>query len=139
MAAGLGTRLAPLTDFIPKPMMPIANRPVLHHLLNLLHRHEIREVGINLHAFPDLITTYFGDGSDLGLEIHWSHEDELLGTAGGTKTLEDLWGGETILVTSGDGLHDIDVTALLGHHRRARAPSRRSPSSRSPTRPPTAS
>ncbi len=121
MAAGLGTRLAPLTDFIPKPMMPIANRPVLHHLLNLLHRHEIREVGINLHAFPDLIRAYFGDGSDLGLEIHWSHEDVLLGTAGGTKALEDLWGGETILVTSGDGLHDIDVTALLGHHRRTGA------------------
>ena len=121
MAAGLGTRLAPLTDFIPKPMMPIANRPVLHHLLNLLHRHDIREVGINLHAFPDLITTYFGDGSDLDLEIHWSHEHELLGTAGGTKQLEDLWGGETILVTSGDGLHDIDVTALLGHHKRTRA------------------
>jgi NDP-sugar pyrophosphorylase family protein len=118
MAAGLGTRLAPLTDFIPKPMVPIANRPVLHHLLNLLHRHDIREIGINLHAFADLTETYFGDGSNLGLEIHWSLEEELLGTAGGTKKLEDLWEGETILVTSGDGLHDIDVTALLGHHRR---------------------
>jgi NDP-sugar pyrophosphorylase family protein len=121
MAAGLGTRLAPLTDFIPKPMMPIANRPVLHHLLNLLHRHDIREIGINLHAFPELIKTYFRDGSNLGLEIHWSQEEELLGTAGGTKKLEELWAGETILVTSGDGLHDIDVTALLGHHRRTGA------------------
>jgi NDP-sugar pyrophosphorylase family protein len=121
MAAGLGTRLAPLTDFIPKPMMPIANRPVLHHLLNLLHRHDVHEVGINLHAFPDMIRTYFGDGSDLGLDIHWSHEPELLGTAGGTKALEDLWASETILVTSGDGLHDVDVTALLGHHRRTGA------------------
>lgn len=121
MAAGLGTRLAPLTDFIPKPMMPIANRPVLHHLLNLLHRHEVREVGVNLHAFPDLIQSYFGDGSNLGMDIHWSLETDLLGTAGGTKKLEDLWGGETILVTSGDGLHDIDVTALLGHHRRTGA------------------
>lgn len=118
MAAGLGTRLRPLTDFLPKPMVPIANRPVLHHLLNLLARHDVREVGINVHAFPDMIRSYFGDGSALGMEIRWSQEDELLGTAGGTKRLEDFWGRETILVTSGDGLHDVDVTALLGHHRR---------------------
>ena len=121
MAAGLGTRLRPLTDFLPKPMMPIANRPVLHHLLNLLHRHDVHEVGINLHANADMIERYFGDGSQLGISIRWSHEPELLGTAGGTKKLEDFWGGETILVTSGDGLHDIDVTALLGHHRRTGA------------------
>jgi len=121
MAAGLGTRLRPLTDFLPKPMMPVANRPVLHHLLNLLRRHDVREVGINVHAFPEMIEKYFGDGSSLDMSILWSHEPELLGTAGGTKKLEDYWGGETILVTSGDGLHDIDVTALLGHHRRVGA------------------
>jgi NDP-sugar pyrophosphorylase family protein len=121
MAAGLGTRLRPLTDFLPKPMMPIANRPVLHHLLNLLHRHDVTDVGINLHAFPEMIQTYFGDGSQLGMSIRWSHEPELLGTAGGTKKLEAFWEGEPILVTSGDGLHDVDVTALLGHHRRTGA------------------
>jgi mannose-1-phosphate guanylyltransferase len=121
MAAGLGTRLRPLTDFLPKPMMPIANRPVLHHLLNLLHRHDVREVGVNLHAFPEMIQSYFGDGSSLDMSIRWSNEPELLGTAGGTKKLEDFWEGETILVTSGDGLHDVDVTALLGHHRRTGA------------------
>ena len=101
MAAGLGTRLRPLTDFLPKPMMPVANRPVLHHLLNLLQRHDVREVGINVHAFPELIQAYFGDGSSLGMTIEWSHEEELLGTAGGTKKLEEFWGGETILITSG--------------------------------------
>ena len=111
MAAGLGTRLRPLTDFLPKPMMPVANRPVLHHLLNLLHRHDVREVGINLHAFPEMIQTYFGDGSSLDMDIRWSEERELLGTAGGTKKLEEFLGGETILITSGDGLHDVDVTA----------------------------
>ncbi len=121
MAAGLGTRLRPLTDFLPKPMMPIANRPVLEHLLRLLHRHDVREVGINLHAEPETIRRYVGDGSALGMSVRWSHEPELLGTAGGTKKLEDFWAGETILVTSGDGLHDIDVTALLGHHRRTSA------------------
>lgn len=121
MAAGLGTRLRPLTDFLPKPMIPIVNRPVLHHLLNLLARHDVREVGINVHVFPELFEAYFGDGSSLGLTLRWSHETELLGTAGGTKRLEDFWGRETILVTSGDGLHDVDVTALLGHHRRCGA------------------
>ena len=121
MAAGFAPRLRPLTDFLPKPMMPIANRPLLHHLLNLLHRHEIREVAINLHQTPEVTQEYFGDGSALDMSIYWSYEPELLGTAGGTKKLEDFWGRETILVTSGDGLHDIDVTALLGHHRRAGA------------------
>jgi NDP-sugar pyrophosphorylase family protein len=121
MAAGLGTRLRPLTDFLPKPMMPVANRPVLHHLLNLLQRHGIHQVGVNLHAAPEMIERYFGDGSKLDMEIRWSHEPELLGTAGGTKKLEDFWGGEAILITSGDGLHDIDVTALLGHHKRTGA------------------
>ena len=118
MAAGLGTRLRPLTHVLPKPMVPIANRPVMHHLLNLLARHDIHQVGINIHAFPDLMQRYFGDGSALGLEIRWSEEKTLLGTAGGTKKLGDFWGDETILITSGDGLHDVDVTALVGHHRR---------------------
>ncbi|MBD0289900.1 MAG: NDP-sugar synthase [Thermoleophilia bacterium] len=121
MAAGLGTRLRPLTDFLPKPMVPVANRPVLHHLLNLLHRHDIREVGVNLHSAPEVIQAYFGNGANLEMEIRWSHEPHLLGTAGGTKKLQSFWGDETILVTSGDGLHDIDVTALLGHHRRTGA------------------
>jgi mannose-1-phosphate guanylyltransferase len=118
MAAGLGTRLRPLTDFLPKPMMPVANRPVLHHLLNLLRRHDVREIGVNLHVFPEMIKSYFGDGSALDMSIEWSYEKELLGTAGGTKKLEHFWRGEPILITSGDGLHDVDVTALLGHHRR---------------------
>ncbi len=74
MAAGLGTRLRPLTDFLPKPMMPVANRPVLHHLLNLLRRHDVREVGINVHAFSEMIENYFGDGSCLDMSILWSHE-----------------------------------------------------------------
>lgn len=121
MAAGLGTRLRPLTDFLPKPMMPVANRPVLHHLLNLLHRHDVREVGVNIHHFPEAIQSHFGDGSSLDMSIRWSFEPELLGTAGGTKKLQEFFGDDTILVTSGDGLHDIDVTALLGHHRRTGA------------------
>ena len=68
-----------------------------------------------------MIQRYFGDGSALDMSIRWSHEPELLGTAGGTKLLQDYWGDETILITSGDGLHDVDLTALLGHHQRTGA------------------
>src|SRR5713226_4849504 len=116
MAAGLGTRLRPLTEFLPKPMMPVANRPVMHHLVNLLRKHEITELGVNVHFFPDAIMNYFGDGSSLGVSIRWSRERELAGTAGGTKLLEEFWGGESILVTSGDGLHDVDLTAVAEQH-----------------------
>ena len=84
------SRLRPLTDFLPKPMMPIANRPVLHHLLNLLRRHDVREVGINVHAFSDLIQSYFGDGSKLDMAIEWSLEEELLGTVALPADLEPL-------------------------------------------------
>lgn len=121
MAAGLGTRLRPLTEVLPKPMMPVVNRPVMHHLVNLLRRHGITEIAANLHTFPDAIRGYFGDGSALGVSIRWSVEPELLGTAGGTKAFAGFWGGETILVTSGDGLHDVDLTALAEQHRRTGA------------------
>ena len=66
MAAGLGTRLRPLTGLIPKPMAPIVNRPALYHILRLLQRHGITEVVVNLHHLPDTITSYFGDGAWLG-------------------------------------------------------------------------
>jgi mannose-1-phosphate guanylyltransferase len=121
MAAGFGTRLLPLTDYLPKQLMPVANRPVMHHLVNLLRRHGFRELGVNVHHFPDAFRAYFGDGSALDVSIQWSEEDELLGTAGGVKQLEEFWGGERILVTSGDGLHDVDLTALVRQHERSGA------------------
>jgi NDP-sugar pyrophosphorylase family protein len=116
MAAGKGTRLRPITELLPKPMAPVANRPVLHHILRLLERHGFREVVINLHHMPEAITGYFGDGSSVGLEIRYSFEPELLGTAGGVKNNEDFLGGDTFLVMSGDALTDIDLTALVDAH-----------------------
>jgi NDP-sugar pyrophosphorylase family protein len=93
----------------------------MHHLLNLLRRHGFTEVGCNISYLPESIMGYFGDGSALGLSIRWSVEEALLGTAGGTKALADFWGREPILVTSGDGLHDVDLTAVVEQHRRAGA------------------
>ena len=118
MAAGKGTRLRPLTDSVPKPMAPIVDRPALHHILRLLSRHGLREVVINLHHLPDAVTSYFGDGSWLGMDITYSYEPELMGTSGGVKNNEAYLGGGTFLVMSGDALTDIDLTALIAAHRR---------------------
>lgn len=117
MAAGKGTRLRPLTDLVPKPMAPIVNRPALHHILRLLGRHGFGEVVINLHHMPDVITGYFGDGARMDMDITYSFEPELLGTAGGVKNNADYLGGDTFLVMSGDALTDIDLTGLVAAHR----------------------
>jgi mannose-1-phosphate guanylyltransferase len=121
LAAGFGTRLLPLTDYLPKQLLPVANRPVMHHLVNLLQRHGFTEVGVNVHHFAEAFQAYFGDGSALGVSIRWSEEEELLGTAGGVKRLEDYWDGKPILVTSGDGLHDVDLAAVVRQHERTGA------------------
>lgn len=118
LAAGLGTRLRPLTYHLPKPMAPVLDRPVMEHILDLLRRHGFTRVHANLHYFPDLIQDRFGDGSDWGMELAYSHEPELLGTAGGVrKAMQGL--GEAFVVISGDAITDIDLTALVERHREA--------------------
>jgi mannose-1-phosphate guanylyltransferase len=113
LAAGLGTRLRPLTYEIPKPMVPVLDRPVMAHILDLLGRHGIDEVIANLHYFPDTIRDYFGDA------LEYRYEEELLGTAGGVRNCADFFGDRTFLVISGDALTDIDLGALLERHRAA--------------------
>jgi mannose-1-phosphate guanylyltransferase len=117
LAAGLGTRLRPLTYELPKPMVPILGRPVMEHILRLLARHGFDDVIANLHYFPDLIRGRFGDGSDYGLRLAYSFEPELMGTAGGVRNARKHFGDETFLVISGDALTDIDLTALMKTHR----------------------
>jgi mannose-1-phosphate guanylyltransferase len=123
MAAGLGTRLSPITDHVPKPLVPVANRPALEYLLARLPAAGVHEVAINLHHHGDAVRAAFGDGSRLGLEIFWSDEPELLGTAGGAGPVADFLRepGEPFLVLSGDGLHAIDLAALVARHRASRA------------------
>ncbi len=121
MAAGAGTRLHPLTTLVPKPLVPIANRPVLEYTIENLRRHGITELVLNLHSHPELIRRHFGDGSSRGMRIHYSYEPKLLGTAGGVKNVEHFLNEGTFLVLSGDGLTDIDLTELLSFHRRRRA------------------
>jgi mannose-1-phosphate guanylyltransferase len=111
LAAGLGTRLRPLTYEIPKPMVPVLDRPVMEHILDLLDRHSFNEVIANLHYFPDTIREHFGD------RITYRYEPELLGTAGGVRGCADFFGDESFLIISGDALTDIDLAALTARHR----------------------
>jgi mannose-1-phosphate guanylyltransferase/mannose-1-phosphate guanylyltransferase/phosphomannomutase len=113
LAAGLGTRLRPLTYEIPKPMVPVLDRPVMAHILDLLARHGLRDVIANLHYFPDSIRAYFGEGG----ELSYRYEEELLGTAGGVRACAEFFGEDSFLVISGDALTDIDLTALAARHR----------------------
>jgi len=115
LAAGLGTLLRPLTYEIPKPMVPVLDRPVMAHILDLLARHGVADVIANLHYFPDTIRGYFGD------EVEYRMEEELLGTAGGVRNCRDFLaaGGESFLVISGDALTDLDLGRFLERHRAA--------------------
>src|SRR3954454_21030048 len=116
MAAGLGTRLRPLTYEVPKPMVPVANRPIMEHILALLPRHGFSEVIANLHWFPETIRNRFGDGSALGLDLTYSSEEELMGTAGGVRNVSSFFGDEPFLVMAADALTDIDLAALRAAH-----------------------
>jgi mannose-1-phosphate guanylyltransferase/mannose-1-phosphate guanylyltransferase/phosphomannomutase len=97
-------------------MVPVLGTPVMEHILRLLARHGFTEVVSNLHYFPEQIEERFGDGSDWGLRLSYSHEPELLGTAGGVRNVRDHFGGETFLIISGDALTDIDLTSLWEAH-----------------------
>ncbi len=120
MAAGLGTRLRPITWEIPKPVVPVCNRPIVEQIARHLARHGADEVIANLHWFPDTVKAALGDGSELGIEVSYSFEEELLGTAGGVRNVSGFLApgdGEPFLVLAGDALTDMDLTALLEAHK----------------------
>jgi mannose-1-phosphate guanylyltransferase len=113
LAAGLGTRLRPLTYEISKPMVPVLDRPVMAHILDLLDRYDCDGVIANLHHFADVIREYFG------ARISYSYEPELLGTAGAVRACQGFFDASTFLVISGDALTDIDLAKLWARHREA--------------------
>ncbi|NEO93790.1 MAG: mannose-1-phosphate guanylyltransferase [Moorea sp. SIO3G5] len=117
MAGGSGTRLRPLTCDLPKPMVPILNRPIAEHIVNLLKRHNITEVIATLYYLPDVMRDYFQDGSDFGVKMTYAVEEEQpLGTAGCVKNISELL-NETFLVISGDSITDFDLTAAIEFHK----------------------
>lgn len=117
MAGGSGTRLRPLTCDLPKPMVPVLNRPIAEHILNLLRRHHITEIIATLHYLPDVMRDYFQDGSDFGVQMTYAvEEDQPLGTAGCVKNIAELL-DRTFLVISGDSITDFDLSAAIRFHR----------------------
>lgn len=120
MAGGEGSRLRPLTLGRPKPRIPLVNKPVLSHILDLLKKHGITDVVITLHYLADLIEEYYGDGSQIGMNINYSVEKVPLGTAGSVKLAESLL-DETFIVISGDGLTNYDLSGIIRFHRENQA------------------
>lgn len=117
MAGGSGTRLRPLTCDLPKPMVPILNKPIAEHIINLLKKVGIHEIIVTLHYLPDIFREYFQTGNDFDVEITYSVEEEQpLGTAGCVKKVEELL-NDTFLVISGDGVTDFDLKKAIAFHK----------------------
>ncbi len=121
LAAGVGSRLDPLTRNVPKPMVPIINRPVIEHIVEKLKKHGFTEIMINLHYLGHVIKDHLGNGSKWGVKIHYASEDRLWGDAGSVKRAEEFLNGETFLVVGGDDISDIDLTKMLKYHKDKKA------------------
>lgn len=120
LAAGAGSRLRPVTDRLPKPMVAIGGRPLLEYTIEQLARAGVAEVMINLHHLPDIIPGHFGDGARWGIRIRYSPEPEPLGTAGGVKHVEQFFDDGAFFVWYGDNLSTCNLERLAAfHHDRA--------------------
>jgi len=115
MAGGFGTRLRPLTSTIPKPMVPILNRPIMEHIIRLLRSHQITDIIVTLFYQPDQIIGYFGDGSRFGVRLQYLRADADYGTAGSVRNASEFLHGR-FLVISADVLTDIDLTKAIEFH-----------------------
>lgn len=115
MAGGLGTRLRPLTEATPKPMLPVGDRPLLERTIEQLGQAGIRRINIATHYRAEQIERHFGDGSSFGAVVRYSRESEPLGTAGALRQLE-VEGPEPLLVINGDVLTTVNYRALLDYH-----------------------
>jgi len=120
MAGGFGTRIQPLTSSIPKPMIPLANRPIMLHIVELLKKHGITEMVMLLYHQPDVIKNFFRDGSDFGIKIEYVTPLQDMGTAGAVKCAEKLL-PERFLVISGDLLTDFNLKKIMDFHGERRA------------------
>jgi mannose-1-phosphate guanylyltransferase len=121
LAAGFGTRLRPLTNAVPKALVPVAGRPLVEYSLLWLKSQGIENVVINVHHHGEKIRAALGDGSVYGLRITYSPEDPILDTGGGIKKAQPFLDGDTFLVLNGDTILDLDLSALLEAHRRNQA------------------
>ena len=120
MAGGFGTRLRPLTCNTPKPMVPLLNKPMMHHIVSLLKAHGITDIIGSLFFSPEVITSYFGDGSQFGVTMTYARADADYGTAGSVRNATKGL-AERILIISGDVLTDFDLSAALRFHEEKKA------------------
>jgi len=116
MAGGEGSRLRPLTCDLPKPMVPVMNKPVMAYCIELLRRHGITQIGVTLQYRPEQIMDYFRDGTEDDVLLHYFIEETPLGTAGSVKNTGDFL-DQTFVVISGDALTDIDLEKAIQFHR----------------------
>ena len=116
MAGGKGTRLAPLTDHAPKPMMPILDKPILRYIIELLKKHGVNDITVTLGYMANQIIEAFGDGKELGVRLRYTVEKEPLGTAGSVKSAASDF-EEDFLVISGDAYTDFDLTERIEFHK----------------------
>ncbi|HXI09632.1 MAG TPA: sugar phosphate nucleotidyltransferase, partial [Thermodesulfobacteriota bacterium] len=122
MAGGFGTRLRPLTNHLPKPMVPMANRPMMEHIIELLKKNSITDLTALLYFQPELISGYLGDGSSLGVDLDYITLTVDLGTAGAVgSAMRRIGGTETTLIISGDVLTDIDLNKAVEFHKKSKA------------------
>jgi mannose-1-phosphate guanylyltransferase/phosphomannomutase len=117
MAGGEGTRLRPMTANQPKPLLPVANKPIMEHVLRLLRRHGFNETVVTVQFLASMVRNYFGDGEDFDMSLQYATEETPLGTAGSVKNAEDALRAEPFLVISGDALTDIDLSELVRFHK----------------------
>jgi len=115
MAGGLGSRMLPLTQDLPKPMLPVGDQPLMEIIIQQLREAGIRQVNVTTHHKSEKITDHFGDGRDFGVELNYVTEDRPLGTAGALGLMEVP--RETVLVINGDILTQMDFRAMLAFHR----------------------
>ncbi|WP_242837316.1 sugar phosphate nucleotidyltransferase [Alkaliphilus transvaalensis] len=116
MAGGKGTRLKPLTCSLPKPMVPIMNKPVMEYSIELLKKYGITDIAVTLAYMPTEITDYFGNGEKWGVNLHYFIEEVPLGTGGSVKNAESFI-DETLIIISGDALTDLDIDKAIHYHR----------------------
>lgn len=117
LAAGLGTRLRPLTDHLPKPLVPVCDTPCIDAILTWLAEAGVARAGINTHWLSDKLHAHLGHGDAYGLELVWRHEPELLEGMGTLKACEHLFGDQTVICVNGDIVLDLDLGRALAAHR----------------------
>ena len=120
MAGGKGTRLLPLTNRMPKPMLPLLDRPAVEYAVELLVHYGIRDITMTVSYMAQTIMEYFQQGEDLGAHLDYSYEKTPLGTAGSVKFIDPSF-TDTFLVMSGDGLTDVNLKEAIALHKSNRA------------------